>query len=431
MQPAKQSPTGQGERGPAGERGPSALISVKDRDSLFDLGPVTSQQPQQQQGADFTPKVVGKSLDHNGLALSENNKQQQQEPSGARLAFIESEQMLVVETSLGWRPVPMLAPLKDFRKTIAKFSLNSAEDRRRLLMNGREPLQQQELQKLAGLAAGRKSSVIHLNDSPMVLFANTSDNNNLNSVLNAFGNDSIFEDADEGDEDDDDDDDDDDGDDGEEDDDEDEDSGDSVADKELSGDAEQVVKREDGAENEEDDDDDEDGEDENDIGTGDYDDDDVGAGDKRGANASGAKTTRAKFGPMSASSSSLSSRAPSGRGTGQSVSDGAKSKRRRAQGSGRSAVSAAAGGPLAAAETNSIGSDVPATRLSPGGELRGQLGPSPRSTPSATGASQVSLSPSSPPLAGPFKGDAKKVSCCPLLHRHLLFLSMLLTNCAS
>lgn len=50
-----------------------------------------------------------------------------------RLVFVESEQMLVVDTISGWRPVQMLAPLRDFRKTIAKFSLTNQEDRRRLL----------------------------------------------------------------------------------------------------------------------------------------------------------------------------------------------------------------------------------------------------------------------------------------------------------
>ena len=93
-----------GERGPVG---PASLISVKDRDGLFDLEPV-------------------------GEPLPATNRVEL-EAKERRLVFVESEQMLVVGTSSGWRPVQLLAPLRDFRKAIAKFSLNSPDQRRRLL----------------------------------------------------------------------------------------------------------------------------------------------------------------------------------------------------------------------------------------------------------------------------------------------------------
>lgn len=51
-----------------------------------------------------------------------------------QLVFVESEQMLVVSTSLGWRQVQLSSqPLQDFRKAIPKFSLVNSQDRRRLL----------------------------------------------------------------------------------------------------------------------------------------------------------------------------------------------------------------------------------------------------------------------------------------------------------
>lgn len=102
------------------------LISVKDRDSLFDLSsslqmtttttPTTSF-AQQQQAANENKQKAG----------NNNNVAER------RLVFIEAEQMLVLNTDLGWRPVQLLPALRDFRKAIAKYSLSSAEDRRRLV----------------------------------------------------------------------------------------------------------------------------------------------------------------------------------------------------------------------------------------------------------------------------------------------------------
>lgn len=71
------------------------MISVKDRDSLFDLA------------------GGGKSR---------------------QLAFIEAEQMLVISTNDGWRPVQVsLSPLRDLRRAKAKFSITSEARRRQLL----------------------------------------------------------------------------------------------------------------------------------------------------------------------------------------------------------------------------------------------------------------------------------------------------------
>lgn len=70
--------------------------------------------------------------------LSESSKRDINSPESAvhahpRLVLVESEQLLVVETATGWRPIPMLAPLYDFRKTIAKFNLISEEQRNKLI----------------------------------------------------------------------------------------------------------------------------------------------------------------------------------------------------------------------------------------------------------------------------------------------------------
>lgn len=71
------------------------MISVKDRDSLFDL--------------------------------AGGSKSRQ-------LAFIEAEQMLVISTNDGWRPVQVsLSPLRDLRRAKAKFSITSEARRRQLL----------------------------------------------------------------------------------------------------------------------------------------------------------------------------------------------------------------------------------------------------------------------------------------------------------
>ena len=101
-----------------GARG--ALISVRDRGQLFDLAP-----PAQLELEPSAPVALeaSRANEATGLELA----------SERRLAFVEQEQLLVLETSSGWRPVQLLAPLRDFRQSIAKFSVQTAADRRRLI----------------------------------------------------------------------------------------------------------------------------------------------------------------------------------------------------------------------------------------------------------------------------------------------------------
>lgn len=142
------SPT-QGDQGPRGERGPSGLISVKDRDALFDL------------------------VDFEQNDLAEGRPQQQSSPdagspaakSRPRLAYVESEQMLVVATMTGWRPVPLAAPLRDFRKTVAKFRLNKEEDRRRLLtLNADQSLSDNSISAGVAFRVADKNEIFENND---------------------------------------------------------------------------------------------------------------------------------------------------------------------------------------------------------------------------------------------------------------------------
>lgn len=65
------------------------------------------------------------------------------------LVFVESEQLLVVGTDFGWQPVQLLPALRDFRKTIAKFSLTSSDQRRKLM----------SASNVAGLVADDSNSI--------------------------------------------------------------------------------------------------------------------------------------------------------------------------------------------------------------------------------------------------------------------------------
>lgn len=102
------------------------MISVKDRDALFDL-----------ESSSLGPNPIA-GADANLRPNSKQESQQTKQLQSRSLVFIEAEQMLVVGTNSGWQPIQLLSPLRDFRKAIAKFSLNSKEQRRRLLMKGRK-----------------------------------------------------------------------------------------------------------------------------------------------------------------------------------------------------------------------------------------------------------------------------------------------------
>jgi hypothetical protein len=118
----------QGERGPKGDRGPSGLISVKDRGALFDL---------RGSGRATAAELAQRKPDDDGerqLSAADSAGNQSARGHEPRLVFVESEQLLVIETSSGWRPIPLMEPLHDFRRAIAKFSLSglSADDRAKL-----------------------------------------------------------------------------------------------------------------------------------------------------------------------------------------------------------------------------------------------------------------------------------------------------------
>lgn len=89
---------------------------MKDRDALFDLNQQNSSQ-----------------TTNNNLL------------SSAQLVFVEAEQMVVVRTDFGWRPLQLLPTLIDFRKTIAKFSI-STEDQRRQLMSADDSVGDKSIQ---------------------------------------------------------------------------------------------------------------------------------------------------------------------------------------------------------------------------------------------------------------------------------------------
>lgn len=83
---------------------------MRDRDALFDL----PNQPEKMSAVVAADSVTTEATAAE-LATSK--------PLARQLVFVESEQMLVVGTQDGWRPMPLLAPLRDFRKTVAKFTL--------------------------------------------------------------------------------------------------------------------------------------------------------------------------------------------------------------------------------------------------------------------------------------------------------------------
>lgn len=104
------------------------MISVKDRDELFDLASQSGQLSKSSLQSSTLP-TVPTSTDVNSNSINKLQVEKQRQ-----LVFVESEQMLVVNTDSGWRPIQLLAPLRDFRKTIAKFSLNSPDERRKLML---------------------------------------------------------------------------------------------------------------------------------------------------------------------------------------------------------------------------------------------------------------------------------------------------------
>lgn len=117
------APLNQGEAGARGERGEtgrSGLIVVRDRLELFEEKPkatnsIATPSPSTETETGSRQKATSSDSASRSDALE-------------RLAFVEAEQMLVVRTSSGWRPIQLMRPLRDLRKVgVARNpKLNSA-----------------------------------------------------------------------------------------------------------------------------------------------------------------------------------------------------------------------------------------------------------------------------------------------------------------
>lgn len=190
----------------------TGLISVKDRDGLFDLAAELSPSPSSTPLP--SPQSTSSPASESGITKSsEENSINKKQVEKRKLVFIEAEQMLVLNTDSGWRPIQLLAPLRDFRKTITKFSLNSPEERQKLLLMAQRNNQQKQ-----AIDNSIKPSIIHY---PRYNIGSGGLRNQVIDANSLFDNEDVDDDGDNEDEEDDEDDDD-------EDDNEDEDDDDDV-----------------------------------------------------------------------------------------------------------------------------------------------------------------------------------------------------------
>lgn len=205
------------------------------------------------------------SVELSATKLSEENSIIKKQVEKRKLVFVEAEQMLFVNTDSGWRPIQLLAPIRDFRKTITKFNLNSSEERQKLLLLG----QHNDQQKLA-MDNSIKPSIIRYpqyNIASGSLRNQVVDGGNLFDIEEGEDSEDVTDDGDGDDEDEDDDDEDGDGD-------EDEDDRNSIGvgtdkyDNRISGSlgTRNKLKLEENIADEDDDDDEDEHDDEEDVG---------------------------------------------------------------------------------------------------------------------------------------------------------------------